>query len=62
MGQGILGSIRFGVFENMKNRIAQSKGIVVSQISWSEKAFSALAAGVVTSFFLVIFPSNSVSD
>lgn len=27
MGQGILGSVRFGVFENMKNRIAEAKGI-----------------------------------
>ena len=37
----------------MKKRIAEAKGITINTLSFADKSFSCLIAGIVTSFFLV---------
>ena len=54
MGQGILGSVRFGVFENCKSHVAEFQGIEKGSLDLTSKAFCAGIAGIATSFFLVI--------
>ncbi len=53
MGQGILGSCRFGVFEYVKKRIASFKAKKISDLEFFERAIAAFCAGLATSFFLV---------
>ena len=58
MGVGILGSVRFGLFEGAKKRIAESKNIPVSQLTLANKSAAALFAGFFNSFILVRYKLN----
>ena len=52
---GILGSTRFGFYENAKKQLSQSKGLANSgQLDRLEKAVCAFFAGIGVSFILVI--------
>ena len=55
MGVGLLGSIRFGLFEGAKKRICEMKNIHPSQLDLQSKSMAALFAGFFNSFVLVLF-------
>ena len=61
MGVGILGSVRFGLFEGGKKRIAEQKGVHLSKLDLADKSAAALFAGFFNSFILVRLPNNIVS-
>jgi hypothetical protein len=53
IGVGILGSVRFGLFENFKNELAKSQGIPTYQLSIASRSLCAFATGVINSFLMV---------
>ena len=53
IGVGILGSVRFGLFENFKNSLASSQGKNVFDLTISERALCAFGTGFFNSFLMV---------
>ena len=53
IGVGILGSVRFGLFENFKNTLAQSQGIPTFDLSLGSRALCAFGTGLINSFLVV---------
>lgn len=53
MGVGILGAVRFGLYENFKNSLASSKGIAAFDLSIADRSLCAFATGFLNSFLMV---------
>jgi len=62
IGVGILGSVRFGLYENFKSSLASWKGSdgVPAVLTLKDKALAAFGAGIISSLLVVIFTSFSV--
>ena len=62
MGVGLMGSMRFGLYENFKSKMAQIKGLSnAGQLERADKSLCALFAGVFVSFLVVIVSFYLVS-
>jgi hypothetical protein len=55
IGVGILGSVRFGLFENFKNSLAQYQGIATINLSMPSRSLCAFVTGFLVSFLMVFF-------
>jgi hypothetical protein len=55
IGVGILGSARFGLFENFKNSLAQYQGIAPIDLSIPSRSLCAFCTGFIVSFLMVFF-------
>lgn len=54
IGVGILGSVRFGLFENFKNSLAKREGIPTMDLSIASRSLCAFGTGLFNSFLMVI--------
>lgn len=53
MGVGILGAVRFGLYENFKNSMASNRGITAFDLTIAERSLCAFATGFFNSFLMV---------
>lgn len=54
IGVGILGSVRFGFFENFKNALANYQGIAPIDLSLASRSLCAFCTGTLVSFLVVL--------